>query len=83
MYAIASGAVLKSFDAGANWTPPPAPGGHIVVAAHPTTSGLLLANHVQGGAWRSTDSGHTWKPIEQGWPKGQGIGAFSTKQRMI
>jgi len=76
MYAIASGAVLKSFDAGANWTPPPAPGGHIVVAAHPTTSGLLLANHVQGGAWRSTDSGHTWKPIEQGWPKGQGIGAF-------
>lgn len=76
MYAIAGGAVLKSFDAGANWTPPPDPGGYIVIAAHPTTSGLLLANHIQGGAWRSTDSGHTWTRIEQGWPPGQGIGAF-------
>lgn len=76
MYAIAGGAVLKSFDAGAHWTPPPAPGGYIVVAAHPTTSGLLLANHIRGGAWRSTDGGHTWTQIEQGWPAGQGIGAF-------
>ncbi|PKO23346.1 MAG: hypothetical protein CVU38_04605 [Chloroflexi bacterium HGW-Chloroflexi-1] len=76
MYAISGGAVLKSFDAGANWTPPPAQGGYIVVAAHPTTSGLLLANHVRGGAWRSTDSGRTWTQIEQGWPVGQSIGAF-------
>lgn len=76
MYAIAGGAVLKSFDAGASWTPPPDPGGYIVIAAHPTREGLLLANHIQGGAWRSTDSGHTWIQIEQGWPRGQGIGAF-------
>ncbi len=76
MYVIAGGAVLKSFDAGVNWTPPPAQGGYIVVAAHPTMSGLLLANHIRGGAWRSTDSGHTWKQIEQGWPVGESIGAF-------
>lgn len=76
MYAIAGGAVLKSFDAGVNWTLPPAPGGYIVVAAHPTTSGLLLANHIQGGAWRSADGGRTWAQIEQGWPAGQSIGAF-------
>ncbi len=76
MYAIVGGAALKSFDAGANWTPPPDPGGYIVIAAHPTTEGLLLANHVRGGAWRSTDGGRTWRAIAQGWPPGQGIGAF-------
>jgi photosystem II stability/assembly factor-like uncharacterized protein len=76
MYAIAGGAVLKSFDAGAGWTPPPAESGYILVAAHPTTRGLLLANHVRGGAWRSTDGGRTWAAIEQGWPAGQSIGAF-------
>ena len=76
IYAIAGGAVLKSFDAGASWTPPPAESGYIVVAAHPTTRGLLLANHVRGGAYRSTDGGRTWTAIEQGWPAGQSIGAF-------
>jgi len=76
MYAIAGGAVLKSFDAGAGWTPPPAESGYILVAAHPTTRGLLLANHVRGGAYRSTDGGRTWTAIEQGWPAGQSIGAF-------
>jgi len=76
IYAIAGGAVLKSFDAGASWTPPPAQNGYIVVAAHPTTRGLLLANHVRGGAYRSTDGGRTWAAIEQGWPAGQSIGAF-------
>lgn len=50
MYAIVGGAVLKSFDGGVSWTPSPDPGGYIVVAAHPTKSGLLLANHVSGGA---------------------------------
>jgi photosystem II stability/assembly factor-like uncharacterized protein len=76
MYAVAGGAVLKSFDSGANWTPPPVSGGYTVVAAHPTTSSLLLANRVDGGAWRSTDGGRTWTQIEQGWPIGQSIGAF-------
>jgi photosystem II stability/assembly factor-like uncharacterized protein len=76
MYAIADGAVLKSFDAGVNWTQPPVLGRYTVVAAHPTSSGLLLANSIDRGAWRSADGGRTWAPLQAGWPVGTGIGAF-------
>jgi photosystem II stability/assembly factor-like uncharacterized protein len=71
LYALADGAVLKSFDAGANWTPPPKSSPQII-AAHPADPAILFANGegrtFAAGALRSGDGGETWARMT-GWPE--------------
>jgi len=70
LYALADGTVLKSFDAGANWTPPPKPSPQII-AAHPADPAILFANGggaFPQGALRSGDGGETWARMT-GWPE--------------
>jgi len=70
LYALSDGAVLKSFDAGANWTPPQKLSPRIITA-HPADPAVLFANGggiFPQGALRSGDGGETWARMT-GWPE--------------
>jgi photosystem II stability/assembly factor-like uncharacterized protein len=73
LYAIESGQLHKSFDAGSNWVPAQYTGNLLFLKRHPTLPNRLYAALDRAGVHVSDDGGSTWQASNTGLPEGTNL----------